>query len=46
MGKMSEWMLTHSDRYSDEELLEMGYNQEDIVLFRSEYPREEDKELD
>ena len=46
MGKISEWMLTYSNRYSDEELLEMGYDQEDIILFRSECPIEEDKELD
>ena len=46
MGKISEWMLIHSDRYSDEELLEMGYNQEDIILFRSECLIEEGKELD
>ena len=46
MSKISEWMLTHSNRYSDEELFEMGYNLEDIILFRSECPREEDKELD
>lgn len=43
MGKISEWMLTHSNRYSDEELLEMGYSREDIILFRSECPIEEDK---
>ena len=46
MGKISEWMLTHSNRYSDEELLEMGYSREDIILFRSECPIEEDKGLD
>ena len=46
MGKISEWMLTHSDRYSDEELFEMGYNREDIMLFRSECPIKEDNELD
>ena len=46
MSKMSEWMLTHSNRYSDGELLEMGYSREDIILFRSECPIEEDKGLD
>lgn len=44
MGKVSEWMLTHSDRFTDEELLTMGYDQEDIALFRSECPRKEKEE--
>ena len=44
MGKVSEWMLTHSDRFTDEELLAMGYDQEDIALFRSERPREKKEE--
>lgn len=44
MSKVNEWMLTHSDRFADEELLAIGYNQEDIALFRSECPREEKEE--
>lgn len=34
MGKIKEWFMDHLDEYSDEELADMGYSEEEIAFLR------------